>query len=86
MVINQNRKPQVTIEIPFYLIGRIVLKRDEFTISSDGCLINHIDDFMEKFGMMKKRRDKNELFYLNMKPLRTTKKTKKTNCKSILKD
>ncbi len=56
---------------PLSLKRHIVLSQDEFPISSEKYITNHIEEYMTQFGMMKNRRADNELFYLNMDPIKS---------------
>ncbi|NVK63842.1 MAG: hypothetical protein HWE22_04610 [Flavobacteriales bacterium] len=56
---------------PLSLKRHIVFSQDEFPISSEKYITNHIEEYMTQFGMMKNRRADNELFYLNMDPIKS---------------
>ncbi len=56
---------------PLSLKRHIVLSQDEFPISSEKYITNHIEEYMTQFGMMENRRADNELFYLNMDPIKS---------------
>jgi len=64
------------VNFPFTIEKRIVLDRNEFPISSDGYVINHIEEYMDKYGMHKTRVGINELFYMNIDLTRSSARRK----------
>jgi hypothetical protein len=59
------------MNFPLSIKKNIVLDRAELQVSSEKYIINHIAEYMTQFGMKEQRRAENELFYLNMIPIKT---------------
>lgn len=62
------------MKFPFYLSKKIVLQQPEQTISSEGYLLNHIEEKLDYLGMTMERSGQDELFLLRMNPLNTYQK------------
>ncbi len=56
---------------PLSLKSRILISQEEFPITSEKYIINHISEYMTQFGMTEQRRAENELFYINMDPFKS---------------
>lgn len=57
------------MKFPLALSRTITLKEEEYGISSEKYILNHIATHMEQFGMMERWMSETELFYIKMDPL-----------------